>query len=156
VGAAGAESAWVPDRLSRWLLMRSLRVRILMALLVVTGLGFAAKLYPGPGRWWVNDWGPASVAYEVFFMLLAFLVVPRRGAITPIAVAVCLATCVLELLQLWQPAWLQTFRSTFLGAALLGDSFSWWDLPAYPIGCLVGWFLLRWLASGARNHGWKR
>jgi hypothetical protein len=130
---------------------RSLRVRIVLALLVVTTLGFAAKFYPGPGRWWVNDWGPASVAYEVFFMLLVFLIVPRREAITPIAVGVGLATCAGEFLQLWHPPWLEAIRSTFLGGALLGNSFAWWDLPAYPVGCLLGWLLLHWLSSrGAR------
>jgi hypothetical protein len=117
-----------------------------LALLAVTALGLAAKFYPGPGAWWVNDWGPASVAYEIFFMLLAFLVVPRRAAITPIAVGVCATTCVLEVLQLWRPLWLQAVREeTFLGGALLGTSFSWWDLPAYPIGCILGWFLLHGL-----------
>lgn len=123
-----------------------MRTRILAALLAVTLFGLAMKFYPGPGRWWVNYWGPASVAYEIFFMLLVFLVVPRRRAATPIAVGVCTATCLLEGLQLWQPPWLQAVRSTFLGGALLGDTFSWWDLPAYPVGCLLGWFLLRWLA----------
>jgi hypothetical protein len=123
----------------------TLRLRIILALLAVTAFGLAMKFYPGPGAWWVNNWGPASVAYEMFFMLLAFLIVPRRGAITPIAVGVCAATCVLEVLQLWQPPWLQAVRSTFLGQMFLGDSFSRWDLPAYPIGCILGWLLLYWL-----------
>jgi hypothetical protein len=125
----------------RW----GLRWRIVLALLAVTAFGLAMKFYPGPGRWWVNDFGPASVAYEVFFMLLVLLLVPRREAVTPIAVGVCVATCLLELLQLWQPPWLQAVRRQFFGAALLGTTFSWWDLPAYPIGCTLGWFLLRWL-----------
>jgi hypothetical protein len=129
--------------------MWPLRLRIILALLAVTALGLAAKSYSGPGHWWVNDWGPASVAYELFFMLLAFLVVPRRGAITPIAVGVCAATCVLEVLQLWQPPWLQAVRSHVLGRALLGTSFSWWDMPAYVIGCTLGWFLLRALLAKA-------
>jgi len=123
----------------------ALRLQIVLALLAVTAFGLGAKFYPGPGRWWVNNFGPASVAYEVFFMLLALLVVPRRGAVTPIAVGVCVMTCILELLQLWQPPWLQAVRSGFLGGALLGNEFSWWDLPAYPIGCTLGWFLLRWI-----------
>ena len=122
----------------------TLRLWIILALPAVTALGLAMKLYPGPGAWWVNNWGPASVAYEMFFMLLVFLIVPRRGAITPIAVGVCAATCVLEVLQLWKPPWLQAVRSKFLGKMLLGDSFSWWDLPAYPIGCILGWLLLHW------------
>ena len=125
----------------------SVRPRILIALAIVTIFGFAMKYYPGPGRWWVNDWGPASVAYEVFFMLLAFLVIPRRGAIMPIAVAVCAVTCGLEFLQLWHPPWLTAVRSTFIGKGLLGNTFSWWDLPAYAVGCLAGWFFLRWLAG---------
>lgn len=125
--------------------MWNLRLRIIPALLVVTAFGLAMKFYRGPAAWWVNDWGPASVAYEVFFMLLVFLIVPRRGAVTPIAVGVCAATSVLELLQLWQPPWLQTVRGTDLGAALLGNSFSAWDLPAYPIGCMIGWLVLHGL-----------
>jgi len=131
-----------------------LRLRIVLALLAVTAFGLAMKLYPGPGRWWVNDFGPASVAYEVFFMLLAALVVPRREAVTPIAVGVCVATCLLELLQLWQPPWLQAVRRQFLGAALLGNQFSCWDLPAYPIGCILGWFLLRWVVDPRCRNNW--
>lgn len=129
----------------RW----TVRVRAVVALAAVAALGFGAKFYPGPGSWWVNNWGPASVAYEVFFMVLVWLVVPRRDAITPIALGVCSATCVLEFLQLWHPAWLEALRSTFVGGALLGTTFSWWDLPAYPIGCLAGWFLLRWLLGSS-------
>ncbi len=136
----------------------AVRLRIILALLAVAAIGLAMKLYPGPGRWWVNNWGPASVAYEIFFMLLALLVVPRKEAVTPIAVGVCLVTCVLEVLQLWQPPWLQAVRRHFLGAALLGNEFSCWDLPAYPIGCILGWFLLHRLllhktAAGGRVEG---
>lgn len=123
----------------------TVRLQIILALFAAGAFGLAMKFYPGPGRRWVNDWGPASVAYEIFFMLLVFLIVPRRGAITPIAVGVCATTCVLEVLQLWQPPWLQAVRSTFPGGALLGTSFSWWDLPAYPVGCILGWFLLHGL-----------
>ena len=130
-----------------------LRLRITLTLLGVVAFGFASKFYPGPGRWWVNNWGPASVAYEVFFMLAAFLAVPRRKAITRIAVGVFTLTCLLEFLQLWQPPWLQTIRSTLLGKALLGNTFSWWDLPAYAIGCLLGWFLLDALLPAEKQPG---
>jgi hypothetical protein len=103
------------------------------------------KYYAGPGRWWLNNWG-ASFGYEIFFMLLAFIIYPKRSAITVIAIGVCAVTCVLELLQLWQPPWLQAIRSTWLGQALLGHSFSWRDMPAYPMGCLLGWVLLCFIA----------
>ena len=101
------------------------RLRTLLAMIAVAAFGLAAKFYAGPGRWWVNNFGPASVAYVVFFMLAAFVVVPRRGAVTRIAVGVLLVTCTIEFLQLWHPPWLQAIRSTFLGASLLGTSFSW-------------------------------
>ena len=111
-----------------------LRRTVFLAMIAVATFGLAAKLYPRPGRWWINNWGPASVAYVVFFMLAAFLIVPRRELATRIAMVVLLTTCALEFLQLWHPPWLQAMRSTFLGVSLLGTSFSWWDFPAYVVG----------------------
>ena len=70
-----------------------------------------------------------------------------------IAVGVLLATCVLEFLQLWHPPWLQVMRSTFLGESLFGTSFSWWDFPAYVVGAVVGWIVLRRLARSERARG---
>ncbi|MDY7108817.1 MAG: DUF2809 domain-containing protein [Planctomycetota bacterium] len=107
----------------------------------MTPLGFAAKAYAGPARWWLNNVA-ASIIYELFFMLLVFLIIPRKKAITPIAVGVCAATIALEFLQLWQPPWLTAIRGTFPGRALLGTTFVWSDLPIYPLGCLLGWLLL--------------
>jgi hypothetical protein len=115
-------------------------------LIFVAISGFAAKLYSGPGQSWVNNWGPASVAYVLSFMLLVFLVVPRQSAMTPIAAGICLMTCALELLQLWHPSWLQWLRSTWIGGSFFGTTFSWWDFPAYFVGCTLGWVVLRWLA----------
>ncbi len=125
--------------------MSPLRRRTAVFLCVVVVLGFALKYYSGPGRWWLNNWG-ASVAYEWFFMSVALLVVGSGSRIGTIAAAVCLATCALEFLQLWQPDWLVAVRSTFVGRSVLGNSFSWSDLPAYPLGCLLGWLVLRRLA----------
>lgn len=125
--------------------MSRLRGRTLLFLCTVVAVGFALKFYSGPGRWWLNNWG-ASIAYEWFFMGLALVVVGSASRVGTIAVAVCVGTCVLEFLQLWTPDWLVAIRSTFLGRSLLGNAFSWSDLPAYPVGCLLGWYVLRWLA----------
>ena len=121
------------------------RQRTLPDMIAAATIGLAPQLYPSPGRRWLNVCGPASVAYVVFFMLAAFLIVPSRKLATRIAVGVLLVTCVLEFLQLWHPPWLQGIRSTFVGASLLGTSFSWWDFPAYVVGAVVGWVVLRWL-----------
>lgn len=125
------------------------RRRALVLLSIVVPAGFALKFYAGPARWWVNNWG-ASLAYEVFFMTLVFLVAGARGRLDAIAIGVCLATIALEFLQLWKPPWLQAARSTFVGRSILGNAFSWSDLPAYPLGCALGWILLTRLARDAR------
>ena len=127
------------------------RWRALAALVPVIPAGFAAKYYRGPSQWWINNW-VASFAYEIFFMLLAFIVISRRKAVVPIAAGVCIATCLLEFAQRWTPPWLQMIRATFIGGCVLGNAFTWWDLPAYLIGCILGCLLLRRLAEQADDE----
>jgi len=121
---------------------RRLRLRAALFLVVAAAIGLAMKAYAGPGRWWIENWG-ASFAYECFFMGAAVLIAGSSARLGTIAVGVCLATCALEFMQLWQPDWLVAARATFVGRAVLGHSFSWADLPAYPLGCLIGWLSLR-------------
>ena len=115
---------------------------IFAALFIVTPAGFLFKRYSGPGHDWFNNYG-AGVMYEIFWCLLIFFFRPRKEAAAKIAVAVFLITCLLEILQLWQPAFLQRLRSTFLGSALLGTTFVWWDFPHYLLGCLIAFLLMR-------------
>jgi len=122
--------------------VRIWRRRATGLLLLVAPLGIYFAGYDGPGRWWLNN-GVASVCYELFFILLAFMIRPRRGAVVRIPIIVCLVTIAVEFLQLWQPAPLQAVRATWPGQALLGNAFAWSDLPAYPLGCLLGWYWLR-------------
>lgn len=119
-----------------------LRLRALGLLAFVTPLGLFLKYYSGPAAWWLNNWG-SSFGYEVFFVLLVFLVLPEPRFAGRIALAVCAATVALEFLQLVRAPMLEWCRSFWLGRALLGTTFSWWDLPAYPLGCALGWVLLR-------------
>ena len=55
------------------------------------------------------------------------------------AVGVCIVTCGLEFLQLWQPPFLQATRATFFGRLILGNTFSWSDFPSYFVGSFLGW-----------------
>ena len=110
---------------------------------VVIGFGLFCKAYRGIGSEWVNNWGPASVAYVLLFMLLAFIVVPRPELIWHIAIGVCIGTCLVELLQLWHPPFLESARATRLGRLILGTTFSWGDFPAYILGCLLSVPMLR-------------
>ena len=56
-------------------------------------------------------------------------------------------TCFLEFAQLWNPPPLADFRRTRFGAALLGSSFVWNDFPAYFVGGLIGYIVLRSLVA---------
>lgn len=119
----------------------------------VVAIGLGCKYYSGPGRDWVNNWGPASVAYELLFMLLGFALVPRRTAIARIALVVFIATCLIEFSQLWRVEWLLAVRQNLFGRLLLGSSFSWWDFPAYAVGCLTGLPLLHAICNfGIRQN----
>jgi len=115
---------------------------IFFSLCIVTVLGFLFKYYSGQGRLWFNNYG-AGLLYEVFWCLVVFFFVPKRRHIGNIAVGVFIITSILEVLQLWQPPLLQQLRSTFLGKALLGNTFVWWDFPHYLAGCVLAWLLMR-------------
>ncbi len=114
---------------------------ILILLCLVTPAGFLFKFYSGPAHKWFNDYG-AGLLYEIFWCLVAFFFLPHRKYIRPIVLWVFIITCILETLQLWHPYFLQQIRGTFLGAALIGTTFVWWDFPHYVLGCLIGGLLL--------------
>ncbi|MDZ7374486.1 MAG: DUF2809 domain-containing protein [candidate division KSB1 bacterium] len=126
--------------------------RVLIALLVVVPLGFAFKFYKGPLNGWFNDYG-AGVLYEVFWILLASLLFPAPYHRVRIAAAVFVITCGLEFLQLWNAPFLNGIRRSFLGAAVLGSTFSWLDFPHYAIGCLLGYYLLRGVIATGSSSG---
>jgi hypothetical protein len=70
-----------------------------------------------------------------------------------IAIGVFVVTSLLEVLQLWHPWALEQARATFLGRALLGTTFAWWDFPHYALGCALGWVWMRgisWRSSKRR------
>jgi hypothetical protein len=120
----------------------SKRKWILVALFIVTPAGFLSKSYSGTGHKWFNEYG-GGVLYDVFWCLVIFFFAPKKKYATTIAVVVLLVTCILETLQLWHPPFLQLVRSYYLGSALLGTTFVWWDFPHYVLGCFIGWFCMR-------------
>jgi len=119
-----------------------IRKRVILSLAVITPVGFLFKLYSGPAQWWFNDYG-AGLLYEIFWCLVVFFFIPSRKSAMKISLWVFGITCILEFLQLWHPWILEQIRSTFLGKALIGTSFSWWDFPHYVMGCIIGWLWLR-------------
>ncbi|HEY9668263.1 MAG TPA: DUF2809 domain-containing protein [Coleofasciculaceae cyanobacterium] len=112
------------------------RIALLISIVLIVPLGYLVRFY-GPAPAWLNDW-LGSIAYEIFWILLFALFLPHASPVW-IAVGVCLATCALEFLQLWQPPFLQAMRATLPGRLVLGNTFTWSDFPAYFIGSFLGW-----------------
>ena len=125
-----------------------IRRQIVLSLLFIVPLGFLFKIYSGPGRWWFNDYG-AGIIYEIFWILAVFLFLPHKRAVDKIPICVFVGTGILEILQLWHPGTLEYIRSSFLGRALVGTTFVWWDFPHYAVGCLIGWI---WMRQILKHH----
>lgn len=113
-------------------------------------LGVGSKFYNGPAAEWVQYFG-GGVLYEIVWIGCFAALLPRARP-WRITLGVFLATSAIETLQLWHPPVLQNIRSTFVGHALLGNTFSWWDFPHYIIGSGIGWFLLRSFNKTARRR----
>lgn len=116
------------------------RARLAAAIAVVVPLGIATKFVGGA---WVRSY-LGGVLYVVFFVLLVLFVRPGwRPA--HVALGVFLATCAVECLQVWHPAWLDEARATFVGHALLGSTFAWADFPCYAAGSILALALCRFI-----------
>lgn len=119
------------------------RTWTVVSLGAIVPVGIYSKLYQGPVADWVNN-SLGGVFYEIFWCLLAFLILPNVQA-WAIPLVVLLVTCILEFMQLWHPATLTYIRSFFLGAALLGTTFTWSDFAYYFVGSGIGWLWIRGL-----------
>lgn len=127
---------------------RALHILILLALVPV---GLAVKYcVPGVISDWCNHYG-AAVVYEVFWVLALGFVAPRLGAVRCGAI-VFLMTCALEFLQLWRAPFLEAFRETRAGAALIGTEFDPADFVWYAAGSAAGVLLLHGIGV-TRNRG---
>ena len=121
-------------RAIRWLVHLAL-----LALLIAVGL--ATRSHP--------HWFPRFVAlyggdtlWTAFFVVLFSLFAPAARP-KSLALAAFAFSVLIELSQLWHPAWLNRLRSTRPGALLLGNAFTWSDFACYAAGALMGYFLVR-------------
>jgi hypothetical protein len=100
--------------------------------------------------WWRGYGG--GIPYVVFWITFWFVFFPYRRCILAICLFAVSFTCLLEVLQLWKPDWLTRFRSTRLGAALLGSGFDWNDFLPYFIGGVIGYLVLKGVESLDRSR----
>ena len=127
------------------------RAKALLLLLIVIPIGLGAKSYPGPGREFINNSFPGAL-YVIFWCLVLFLAFPKLAPLKN-AVVVLVCTCTLEVLQLWHPTFLEAVRITFLGRAILGDTFDPTDFFYYLMGACGACFLLGKLDPLPGNQG---
>ena len=121
--------------------VKKYRLLLVLLLIVIVPLGFYTKFYGGPGHAWVNN-TLGGFIYEVFWCLVVAFLLPGLKPLR-IAVYVFSVTCLLEVLQLWHPGFLEYLRSFFIGRTILGSAFSWMDFPYYAAGSATGWYILR-------------
>jgi len=109
------------------------------ALALTIPAGLASRRWPLPGvlAEYLGD-ALYAVAAAWAFALLWPGWTPRR-----IALAAFGASALVELSQLWHPAWLDTVRGTMMGRLLLGSGFQLADLVAYALGALAAGALAR-------------
>ena len=124
------------------------RILIAVALLLITPLGILSKKYTGIGQAWVQDYS-GDVLYEIFWCLVIFWFARHNQELNKlkqnsfkIALGVFIATCVIEVSQLWFHLVPEAIRSSFLWRMTLGAGFAWWDFPHYALGSLLGYWLL--------------
>ncbi len=115
------------------------------SLILITPLGFLTKAYHGVGAHWVND-SLSGLLYVVFWCLVVYLLFPRYS-VKNIAIGVFVVTSVLEVAQLWHPAFLEYLRSFYLGRVLLGTTFVWSDFVYYALGSLLAFLWMQRVAN---------
>ena len=119
------------------MIMKRQRLIVFLFLLIIIPIGFLTKFYAGPAEVWVNN-SLGGLFYEIFWCLvIAFIFVKAKPI--KIAIWVFIVTSMLEILQLWHPAFLEVVRNNFIGRTILGNSFNWMDFPYYFAGSLAGY-----------------
>lgn len=121
-------------------MMNRYRLIIILLLIIIIPLGILTKFYSGSAEDWVNN-SLGGLLYEIFWCLVVAFIFLQIKPIK-IAIWVFIITCLLEILQLWHPSFLELVRNNFIGRIIIGNSFNWMDFPYYFIGSLLGYFIL--------------
>ena len=127
----------MPSKITRYIQQKRWT---LLSIGIIIPLGFYSKFYSGPAEVWVNN-SLGGILYVIFWSLFASLFFARIR-VWKIAAIILVVTCLLEILQLWHPPFLEVIRSTFIGVTLIGNSFSWLYLVHYVIGFFLSFTLL--------------
>ena len=112
-----------------------LRYAIITAIVIAVGLASRSSL--------ADSWPTFLSAYtgDTLWSLMIFLILgtifPTLRTL-PLAIIVLLISYTVEVTQLYQADWINSFRKTFVGAMALGSGFLWSDFICYTTGCAIG------------------
>ncbi len=133
---------------------RMTRIFSALGLVLVIPLGLVSKVYSGWGSAWVEGY-LGDILFEMAWIFFIACLWPRVSA-KHLSLWVFGLTSGVEVLQLWQPPWLQAIRATLAGKLLLGSTFVWGDFFYYALGCLLGWMALEVFQSRGRSRHLNR
>jgi hypothetical protein len=117
----------------------------LLVMILITAFGLPARLVSSQlPTWYVLYFGDYLWAMLVFFIVALLL---RNLSTLKVAIIALLFAYIIEISQLFHPAWLDYLRSIKIFALVLGSGFLWSDIAAYTLGistgAIVEHFLLR-------------
>lgn len=107
---------------------------IAMILVVGAGLLWRSKTIPLPAFYF--KYGGDALWALLMFLGFGFLFI-RASTWRVAAMAFCFC-CAVEFAQLYHAPWIESLRSTRLGALVLGAVFNWPDIIAYGAGIMIG------------------
>lgn len=122
-------------------------ISLIIGILLIVPLGYGVRF--AENTYWSSTFG--AIAYCIFWIFLVQLLAPKASP-HGTAIGVGLGCCAIEVLQLWQPPFLQALRATLPGRLVLGNTFLWDDFPPYILGCFLGWVMIKWLRRQLRER----
>jgi len=118
------------------------RLILLIALMIITPIGFYTKFYGGFHAKWVNN--KLCDVFYVTFWILFFKLIFKKVNNIKISLIVFSITSLIDISQLWHPRFLEYIRTFFLGRTLLGSQFAHSDFLNYAIGAIIAYLILIW------------
>lgn len=116
--------------------------RLVFVWLLVLVVGLASRTFARPlsPDWMLLYGGDALWAAALYGFLLMFKLSARPNEMLGITYAI---SCLVELSQLYQAAWINQIRHTVPFNFILGQGFLWSDLVAYAVGAVGMWWVDR-------------
>lgn len=114
----------------------------LFSLIILIPIGIFTKYYSGPGFSVINN-RLGGFFYVTFGIILLGSIFVKKISVFTISLLVLILTIIVEITQLFSHPLLDYIRSFWIGKMVLGNSFSWLDIPWYILGAIVGYYWLK-------------